>query len=285
MRIYHLTYGWMQDDHIYERIIGWRTPPARYVGKLLLPENFYRGDPFGRDMGLGWKPSANGLKVQNSSFPTFGPVIYNEWCNCIVSAIEVVMWDPTHQRQSYRDRAMDAIFNYMSEIKGEAGNGRPDPWEIIKSSNELLLRMALHVPDAVSFAGNVDSAVLFGGSVSKGTIVMLTGKDRGKSANMVDGGLGIGIDGGAGGLVTEYYYLDLTGSKRNHVLEDFKGVRVSLNLDVNFGVFSLGQGISIAPVNGWEGGVYIISRTYSYGLGFEGVPINGNLNYGKTEFK
>jgi RHS repeat-associated protein len=34
MRMYHPAYGWLQDDHIYERIIGWRGPMARYVGKL-----------------------------------------------------------------------------------------------------------------------------------------------------------------------------------------------------------------------------------------------------------
>jgi hypothetical protein len=32
--MYHPAYGWLQDDHIYQRIIGWRPPPARWVGKL-----------------------------------------------------------------------------------------------------------------------------------------------------------------------------------------------------------------------------------------------------------
>jgi hypothetical protein len=30
--MYHPTYGWLQDDHIYERIIGWRAPVARWAG-------------------------------------------------------------------------------------------------------------------------------------------------------------------------------------------------------------------------------------------------------------
>jgi RHS repeat-associated protein len=34
MRMYHPAYGWLQDDHIYERIIGWRGPMPRWVGKL-----------------------------------------------------------------------------------------------------------------------------------------------------------------------------------------------------------------------------------------------------------
>jgi RHS repeat-associated protein len=30
MRMYHPAYGWLQDDHIYQRIIGWRPQPARW---------------------------------------------------------------------------------------------------------------------------------------------------------------------------------------------------------------------------------------------------------------
>ncbi|QOI98037.1 MAG: hypothetical protein HRU69_11325 [Flammeovirgaceae bacterium] len=32
MRMYSPTYGWLQDDVIYQRIVGWRGPGARYAG-------------------------------------------------------------------------------------------------------------------------------------------------------------------------------------------------------------------------------------------------------------
>jgi hypothetical protein len=45
------------------------------------------------------------------------------------------MWDPTHQRQSYRDRAMDAIFNYMSEIKETIKKNYPGAF-VIKAGEQ-----------------------------------------------------------------------------------------------------------------------------------------------------
>jgi hypothetical protein len=46
----------------------------------------------------------------------------------------------------------------------------------------------------------------------------------------------------------------------------------------------IGTGFSIAPVKGWDGGIYIFSRSYFVGLGMEGLPASGNINYGNTRF-
>lgn len=77
-----------------------------------------------------------------------------------------------------------------------------------------------------------------------------------------------------------------TDSEREAKIGDFEGPRISINVDVNF-LRALGGGIgwAIAPVNGWDSGIFVISRSYSYGLGIEGLRVNGNLNFGETTYE
>jgi RHS repeat-associated protein len=72
-------------------------------------------------MGAVWSPGMNGVAATNLTRSEFGPSIYNNWCNCNVNAFEVVMWDPTNQRQSYRNRAQAAIDSYFNKNSDTQG--------------------------------------------------------------------------------------------------------------------------------------------------------------------
>jgi hypothetical protein len=59
--MYNPSYGWLQDDVIYQRLIGWRAPVARYAGPGLdwmFPSGWYGGN----SMGAGWKPGMGGIR-------------------------------------------------------------------------------------------------------------------------------------------------------------------------------------------------------------------------------
>lgn len=167
-------------------------------------------------------------------------------------------------------------------VQNSAGPG--DPSSMFTSLPAILARMYFNVPDAVSFAGGVEAVVVGGGVYSRGKIYGLTGNIRGQSKGFDDVGMGVGVDGGGGLNVTEYYFVNLSGNKYSLSIGDFEGQRLSAGGDVNiFDALSLGFGLAIAPVGGgWDSGMYILSKTYSYGLGVEGLPLNGNINYGQT---
>jgi hypothetical protein len=116
------------------------------------------------------------------------------------------------------------------------------------------------------------------GAIQKGKLFVLDGK----AANswFTDGGVGIGLDGGAEIVFTEYYYLNLSGEHYDFTIEDHNGERYSVTGDVNiYGILSLGVGFAIAPV---RKDIYIISRSTSIGVGVEGTAVSGNVNYGST---
>jgi RHS repeat-associated protein len=149
---------------------------------------------------------------------------------------------------------------------------------------ELYLRMLVHMPNAVSFGGNVEAIPLTGGGVyERGKIYMLDGK--GGQSKYQDVGIGLaGIDGGANVVFTEYYYVNLSGKPYDFTISDHAGPRLSAGLDGNiFGVLSVGVGFSIAPVNGLDSKMFILSRTVSLGVGIEGTPVSGNVNIGETK--
>ena len=149
---------------------------------------------------------------------------------------------------------------------------------------ELYLRMLVHMPNAISFGGNVEAIPLTGGGVyERGKIYMLDGK--GGQSKYQDVGIGLaGIDGGANVVFTEYYYVNLSGKPYDFTISDHAGPRLSAGLDGNiFGVLSVGVGFSIAPVNGLDSKMFILSRTVSLGVGIEGTPVSGNVNIGETK--
>jgi hypothetical protein len=179
------------------------------------------------------------------------------------------------------DILSQARVRLIASLRGDPGDD-VDVLGILKKAHFVALRMALHLPDAISIAGSVESVAIFGGVVSKGTIKLLTGNDRGSSI-FVDSGLGFGIDGGAGVTISEYYFMNLSGKEHGLTLGDFQGVRFSLGIDVNIGILSGGMGGAIAPINNdWTSAMYILGVSYQYGLGIEGLPVNGSATYGST---
>ena len=122
-----------------------------------------------------------------------------------------------------------------------------------------------------------------GGVYERGKIYMLDGK--GGQSKYQDVGIGLaGIDGGANVVFTEYYYVNLSGKPYDFTISDHAGPRLSAGLDGNiFGVLSVGVGFSIAPVNGLDSKMFILSRTVSLGVGIEGTPVSGNVNIGETK--
>jgi hypothetical protein len=115
--IYSTSYGWLQDDNIHYRFIGWSKPMARYGGTLALPQN-QRGMEWatGGSMGAGWKPGQGSIVDRNKLQLVFGPVVYAPWDNAYYPAFEVALWDPTYQHASYRDAAFDAILNWDGRV-------------------------------------------------------------------------------------------------------------------------------------------------------------------------
>lgn len=90
---------------------------------------------------------------------------------------------------------------------------------------------------------------------------------EGGQSKYQDVGIGlVGIDDGANVVFTEYYYVNLSGKPYNFTISDHAGPRLSAGLDGNiFGVLSVGVGFSIAPVNGLNSKMFILSRTVSLG--------------------
>ncbi|MCZ8070297.1 MAG: hypothetical protein O9311_08075 [Cytophagales bacterium] len=183
-------------------------------------------------------------------------------------------------------------FSLLAKVmQGAVAGPTPDPDPsamMLKKLPILLARMYFNMPDAVSFAGGLEMVPFAGHVYSRGRIYGLTGTIRGKSTGFSDVGFGPGIDMGGGVNITEYYFINLTDKKYALSMSDFGGQRISVGGDINiFGSLSLGFGLSIAPVDSgklfeFDTGMYIISKTYSYGVGVEGFPLNGNANFGAT---
>ena len=124
---------------------------------------------------------------------------------------------------------------------------------------------------------------LAGGVYEQGKIYGLAGNIKGQSASFIDVGIGVGIDGGAGLNVTEYYFVNLTDKRCTFTMDDFAGQRFAVNADASIGLLSLGLPLLQLEVIGIVEST-IISRTYSYGLGIEGPPLNGNITMVKQHY-
>jgi RHS repeat-associated protein len=170
----------------------------------------------------------------------------------------------------------------FTPVAQQSGLRNPgDPTKVLAQAHILIARMFFNAPDAVSFAGGVDLGAIVGGAFQKGKIYGLTGSIKGQSTSFVDSGLGFEVGGTASLNISEYYFFNLTGKNYTLTMDDFSGQRFSINAGASV-VMSLGFGVSIAPIGGgWDSGMYIISKTYAYGAGIEGLPINAN--YGQTK--
>jgi hypothetical protein len=75
--MYSSNYGWLQDDNIHHRIIGWTAPIARYAGTLALPQN-QRG-MMGGGLNAGWSPGQGSLSSYYSGSPRRNDNITIDW--------------------------------------------------------------------------------------------------------------------------------------------------------------------------------------------------------------
>jgi RHS repeat-associated protein len=177
---------------VYNR--KWGEPIFNDVSRV-----YRNGGPYNNFWSGGGGVGSGSLVFGNNY--DFGPTIYNEWCNCNVSATEVVMWDPTNQRATYRDRAQEAIFNYMNEMPDavknqytrESGldwaNSLSSPFvgigiTYLQQASDDILRGTAQLSKAYSNAQNAVNATRFlqGASTVAGIIVIdHTLKDKSKS--------------------------------------------------------------------------------------------------------
>jgi len=74
----------------------------------------YGSSMFG--MGDGWSPGQNSVINQNKEAMIFGPSVYAPWDDAYYPALDVLLWDPTHQRASYRNAAYQSASNWMASF-------------------------------------------------------------------------------------------------------------------------------------------------------------------------
>jgi RHS repeat-associated protein len=122
--MYSSNYGWLQDDNIHHRIIGWTAPIARYAGTLALPQN-QRGMEWaaGAGMGPGWRPGNNSLNV-NFFNGTGLEKIFNPWAGSeISSGVYSGDWvyNNPELEQKIRDRGYDVQIRGGYQTQGGPG--------------------------------------------------------------------------------------------------------------------------------------------------------------------
>lgn len=140
---------------------------------------------------------------------------------------------------------------------------------------KALFRMHNNMPaDAYSVAGNIDIVGGLGADMSfPGRLWISKGIDKGKSKNIFDFGVALGLDVGASVVVTSFYFV---GDVNDMRLEHFSGSRWGVSGGISCG-FELGGGYMVAPL---KNGNYIIGKMASVGVSPPGP--SGNINWGKT---
>jgi hypothetical protein len=167
--MYHPAYGWLQDDHIYQRIIGWRGPMQRWVGKL----DCLFEKPGNRSASGGWQGNMS-MSLRSFFKAAWNHLLRGSWSggesylfSNYLQAV-TVGWTYVEEHNGWRyvpggeEGAMARLQQALAapDLLGAQTGGGPDPWEIIKNSTDLLLRMGLHMADAFSIAGNVTELLL-----------------------------------------------------------------------------------------------------------------------------
>lgn len=167
------------------------------------------------------------------------------------------------------------------KVGQQGGPGDPDPWDIVKQSHWLMLRMALHAPDAISINGNVNMVTGFGTDLvyGKNTSILkvLTGPDAGKTTSYWEVPKSVGWDISVGVNFTEYYYVPFGNQPLQ--LSDFQGFRITVNGGFGFMGADAGIGMTYAPLG--DKGFYIAVSRF-YGAGDPGPSFN--INWGDTNF-
>mgnify|MGYP000574538257 CR=1 FL=1 len=151
----------------------------------------------------------------------------------------------------------------------------------------MITRQSRHLfgPDAetylVSGVGGIGAVV----TASKGTITILRGGDKG-SYKLTDIGVGIGVEGLAGGFETGSLYF--SGPLSSLTRHTFSGVRYDVNGGVSFGPHfvgvDLGGGLSYSS----SGNHFVIGYSLQLGLSLNVTPYisaSGNSNVGMSDIQ
>ncbi|UYN87137.1 MAG: hypothetical protein KIT51_02340 [Cyclobacteriaceae bacterium] len=177
----------------------------------------------------------------------------------------------------------------IASLNGSFGDP-PGILDILKRGHLLALRIALHLPDAIAFSGNVNMIGLFGFDLNiPGTsgLMMLLGIEAGMMIEIGEEyGKAFGWDASAGLSITELYFLAKTDVQVR--ITDFEGRRYSSSigwggypylpfLDLSRGV-TWGESRDAGITRGWSIGI-----NFFFGAGDPGPSFN--LNYGDTKFK
>lgn len=168
--------------------------------------------------------------------------------------------------------------------------GEEELVNLLRKNIFLPLRVALHLPDAISFAANVN--MLTGAGVDltfgdSGGILVLTGPNAGMMKALGDSGGGIGWDISVGGTITELYFIKVMDVAP--AIGDFEGMRRSFSagwggygpaiwLDMSLGVT---WAESFGP--GRETRGYVLGLAFFIGAGDPGPSFN--YNYGMTTIR
>jgi RHS repeat-associated protein len=163
---------------------------------------------------------------------------------------------------------------------------------MLRRTPYFVLRIALHLPDAIAVAGNVNMIGFFGFDLSfPGTtyLKMLTGPDAGLGTPFDEYGKAIGYDASVGASFTELYFWSIVDSPVR--ITDFSGRRYSLS--VGWGgipipglqLLDMSKGFTWATSRDLNNQIrgYAIGINTFIGIGDPGLSFN--FNYADTVFR
>lgn len=199
--------------------------------------------------------------------------------------------EPLRETVNYWMNRRNEILYGLSQPTLLASNSNivdsPDVLGILKKSSMLAMRMALHIPDAISLSLDIDLATpQYGTDITPfGSIKILTGPYRGEIVNFGDIAWAQGVDISIAIKITEFYY---TGDASTLSPNSFRGWRISANGAFILGGLDLGIGLTYAPntsaksfLGSFKNAMIGISRSIGYGVSTP-FPVSGNLNLGYT---
>jgi hypothetical protein len=157
-----------------------------------------------------------------------------------------------------------------------------DPWNMIKQSHWLMLRIALHNADAISVSGNINMIPGFGTDLvhfqNTSLLKVLSGPDAGQTTGFQEIPIALGWDLSAGVNFTEYYYVAFGDQPLQ--LSDFKGFRISIS--GGFGMWGVDESVSLTYAPLGNKGFYVAVSRF-IGGGDPGPSLN--VNWGDTNFR
>jgi RHS repeat-associated protein len=304
--MYSSNYGWLQDDNIHHRIIGWRAPVAQYAGTLALPQN-QRG-MMGGGLNAGWSPGQGSLSSYYSGSPRRNDNITIDWSqladgNYYFGFNDHGGLDDFYHLTVQSNSSAYGTSYFWQDVYGYSELIRSVGYESYQSYSQTASRADdgiipgipgsfygylrhLSGPDAIGISGNIDFAMPMGGfDVSPlGAILILRGPEAGSVVPVFDFSLVQGIDISAAIKFTNFYF---SGPENDIKQGTFLGFRIEANIAVTSGI-DLGASFGWAPnVNAdsffgaFRNAVY--AESFSIGVGIPApFPVSGNWNLGYT---